>query len=257
MVNTGFSFEASGPWDEIAGVVVDVEELIWDEVREAIEDAVYDTVPDLLEDSLGDVRISEDFEVLDNVYSLLAKINAIDADADGISVHLATRMLPAVTYGVAADGTGPDGAPRYFHTPPTWGVSTSGTNLAVNTDFINQVLFAFFEGGLLNRTLTSDDLGIDMATISLLMPGLTDMVIATEPLLPPVARPRARMMPTPSTARRTTTTCSSATSTSLSTTERPQRKTSTCRSTSAPRPRCRSRPAVTGRASDWSSGSPW
>ena len=169
VVNTGFSFEASGPWDEIAGVVVDVEDLIWDEVREAIEEAVYDTVPDLLEDSLGDVRISEDFEVLDNVYSLLAKINAIDADADGISVHLATRMLPAVTYGVAADGTGPDGAPRYFHAPPTWDVSTSGTNLAVNTDFINQVLFAFFEGGLLNRTLTSDDLGIDMTTISLLM----------------------------------------------------------------------------------------
>ena len=50
MTNTGFSFEASGPWDEIAGVVVDVEDLIWDQVRDAITDAVYDTVPDLLED---------------------------------------------------------------------------------------------------------------------------------------------------------------------------------------------------------------
>ena len=82
------------------------------------------------------------------------------------SVRLGTRMLPAVTYGVAADGTGPSGFPSFGYALPSWD-STSGTNLAVSTDFINQVLFAFFEGGLLNRTLTSEDLGLDAATISL------------------------------------------------------------------------------------------
>ena len=142
--------------------------------------------------------MSEDFDVLDNAYSLLAKISAIDADADGISVRLGTRMLPAVTYGVVADGTGPSGFPSFGYALPSLDTGTSGTNLAVSTDFINQVLFAFFEGGLLNRTLTSEDLGLDAATISLLMPGLTDMIIATEPLLPPVAMPRSDAMAEPS-----------------------------------------------------------
>ena len=190
VTNTGFSFSASGPWDEIADVVVDVEGMVWDMVAEAVEDAVYDTVPDLLNDSLGDVRLVQDFEAFDNHYEIYASVGAVDVDESGIAIHMRTRVLPDVVYGIAADGDGPSGYPAFNYGLPTWGAGTSGSNLALNTDFINQVLFAFFKGGLMNRTLSADDLGLDTATIGLLLPGLTDMIIETEPLLPPVARPR-------------------------------------------------------------------
>ncbi len=42
----------------------------------------------------------------------------------------------------------------------------------------------------MNQTVTGEELGLDMSTIMLMMPGLTDMSIITEPLLPPVALPQ-------------------------------------------------------------------
>jgi hypothetical protein len=156
-----------------------------------VKDAVYDTVPSLLEDTLGDVRVEQAFDLTDNVYTISAVVQALDVDESGISIHMKTQVTPdeATGWGVTS---GPTGSPYFGFDAPSWDEAT-GTSLALSTDFINQALFAFWRGGLLDQEVTDEDLGLEMSTISLLMPGLTDLTILSLPRLPPVAVPREDM----------------------------------------------------------------
>ena len=61
--------------------------------------------------------------------------------------------------------------------------------MGLSTDVLNQMMFAFWQGGMLDQTLTEDALGLDPAIIGLLLPGVTSMNIITTPLLPPVIVP--------------------------------------------------------------------
>jgi hypothetical protein len=193
----GFTFEASGPWDEIADLVIDVEAEVRERIEDAVVDAVFDTVPDLLDDTLGDLRVEQSFDLAGNTYDLFALAQALEVDESGMTIHLKTKVSPDEELGGGAS-TGPTGSPKYGFTAPSWvsaappfGSTASGTNLAISTDFLNQTLFAFWRGGVMDQELTDEDLDLDMSTIGLLMPGLTEMTLVTIPLLPPVAVPRS------------------------------------------------------------------
>jgi hypothetical protein len=186
---SGYSFTADGAiWGTLADWA-DVEGMIWDELESAVLDTVDDTVAPLLGDTIGDVRIDQDFEIMASVYTLTAVVQALNVDESGISVVMKTQVKAdeAIGWGASA---GPSGAPFFNFGEPAWESST-GTSLALNTDFINQALFAFWQGGFMDQQVTDEDLGLDMGTIGLLMPGLTDMTMLTLPMLPPVAVPRS------------------------------------------------------------------
>ena len=184
----GFDVEVSGAWDTIAGWVgVDVDDIVWGELVDAIDDEVRETVPELLGDTLSDLVVEEEIEAMDNTYTLSASIGGLVIDDDGIEVRFKTSFAPEEVLGAAAE-VGPTGSPVYSYGLPDWTFAT-GTSLALGGDFLNQALHGFWLGGMLDQELTDADLGLDMATISLLMPGLDELTMVTTPLLPPVAMP--------------------------------------------------------------------
>ena len=74
---------------------------------------------------------------------------------------------------------------------PSFDGGGSGTNMGISADVLNQMMFAFWQGGMLDQFLTEEDLGIDSSLIGLLLPGVDSMNVVTTPLLPPVIVPRS------------------------------------------------------------------
>jgi hypothetical protein len=186
----GFDVDVSGPLDSIAGWIgVDIEDMVWDELSDAIRDAVEDAVPDLLGDALSSLALDEDLEIMGNIFQLSARLSGLIVDDDGMDVRFKTKFTPEDVLGGGVEG-GVTGSPVYGHDVPYWDDAT-GTTLALSTDFLNQAFYAFWQGGVLDQELDAEALGLDMATVSLLLPGITDLLIVTTPMLPPVAMPRA------------------------------------------------------------------
>jgi hypothetical protein len=185
----GFDVEVSGPLDSIAGWIgVDIEGMVWDELSSAIESEVEETVPDMLSDTLGSLALDEDLEIMGNTIAMSARIAGLVVDDDGMDVRFKTKLTPAEVWGGGVEG-GVTGSPVYGYDVPYWDDAT-GTTLALSTDFLNQAFYAFWQGGVLDQELDAEALGLDMATVSLLLPGITDLLIVTTPMLPPVAMPR-------------------------------------------------------------------
>ena len=60
----------------------------------------------------------------------------------------------------------------------------------MSTDLLNQLMFAMWQGGLLDQELTAEDLGVDPAVLALVFSDVEDLTMVTTPLLPPVFTPR-------------------------------------------------------------------
>ena len=73
---------------------------------------------------------------------------------------------------------------------PDLSLTDSGLSMAMSTDVLNQMMFAMWQGGLLDQSLNAADLGVDPALLGLLLPGIDDATIVTTPGLPPVFTPR-------------------------------------------------------------------
>jgi hypothetical protein len=187
----GFSVDIDGSLGDIASFVgIDVEELVEDELASAIQGAVEDVVPDLLADSLSSLSFDQDFDVGDNTYTLAARLQAAEVDENGLTFRMSTQMNVAEERGVGALA-GPEFFPYFGYTPPIPEEEGSGTDMSLSTDMFNQLMFALWRGGMLDQELTEEDLGLDMDTIGLLLPGLGDLTMVTIPLLPPVLIPRS------------------------------------------------------------------
>ncbi|MAY80716.1 MAG: hypothetical protein CL930_08010 [Deltaproteobacteria bacterium] len=187
----GFSVDIDGSLGDIASLVgIDVEELVEDELASAIQSAVEDAVPSLLGDSLSALSFDQDFEIADNTYTLAARLQAAEVDENGLTFRMSTQVNVAEERGVGAL-YGPEFFPYFGYAAPVPEDEGSGTDMNLSTDMFNQLMFALWRGGMLDQELTEEELGIDMATIGLLLPGLEDLTMVTTPLLPPVLIPRA------------------------------------------------------------------
>ena len=186
---SGFYVEVDGPIDTIVGWFgFDVEDEVWGPLSSAVEGEVAALAPDLIDDTLSALELEVPIDLLDNTYTLSATIAAVDVDDDGLDVRFGTRLTPDEVLGTGVM-VGPSGAPLYGYGAPDW-AAASGTTLALSGDFINQLLYAFWQGGLLDQEVTDEDLGFDLSTIALLLPGLSELTMVTTPLLPPIATPR-------------------------------------------------------------------
>ena len=67
--------------------------------------------------------------------------------------------------------------------------TVTGTKLSISLDFLNQLFYQVWGGGVLDMALSGDELGLDVSELSFLLPGLTELNITTEALLPPVIVP--------------------------------------------------------------------
>lgn len=183
--SSGFDFDFdSWLYDALDYIGVDIDGMVRDYMEQAISDVVYDEVPAVVGDALQDLEIGYSFDLADNTYQFLAVPDSVGVDETGITLGLGTTFS---TSSWTSSRTGL-GSLYYGYAQPTW-VGDTGTQIGVSADFLNQVFYAMWGGGLLNQTLTDEDLGLDVADLALVLPGLTDLTVTTEPLLPPVVIP--------------------------------------------------------------------
>jgi hypothetical protein len=189
---SGLVFEASGGAGVLEDIVeffgVDIDGMIEDELTGAIETEITSAIPDLVEEAMSGIRVSQSMDIGDNSYTILAIPEHIDIDAAGMNIALKSLVTPytAVAEGWAISPPGP-GLGDFSY--PTFAETSGGTEIALGIDFLNQLMYAVWGGGLLDTQLTDEDLGIDVALIALVLPGLEDLTLVTTPTLPPMIVP--------------------------------------------------------------------
>jgi hypothetical protein len=188
---SGLTFDAGGAAGAIEAIAefagLDVDGLIEDNLLGAIEAVVEDDIPPLIEDTLGSVDVTETFDIGTNSYTLSAQLHEVEVLYTGIELWMQTTMTPDEVRSDFAL-SGPD-VPYAGYGAPTFAASDGGAEMAISMDFANQAMHAFWAGGFLDMELTDEDLGIEMAAIALVLPGLTDLTMVSQATLPPLLVP--------------------------------------------------------------------
>lgn len=162
----------------------DLESEVEAQLGAAVENAFGSAVPDAISEGFGDLTVEEEIPVGDAIATLTATPSALAVDDTGITLSLAT----SVSVDTWALGRAAEGSLVYGYAAPAW-TGTPGACMAMSADFLDQVLYAAWGGGALSMEATDEDLGVSMSLISALLPGLTDLYLTVDPLLPPVAVP--------------------------------------------------------------------
>lgn len=183
--STGFVFDFdSWIYDAANFFGIDIDGMVQDLLEDMITDVVQDEVPAMLEDVLQGLELSFDIELFGNTYIIVAQPHGIWVDDDGLTLSLQTYISPDQWL---APYTG-IGSLYADYAMPSYG-PTPGMVLSISDDFLNQALFAFWGGGLLEQNLPFTDLGIDPTEFAFLPPNMTDPQIVVSAMLPPVVLP--------------------------------------------------------------------
>jgi hypothetical protein len=185
VTSAGFTFDwDSWLYDVMSFFGLDLSGLIQGYMEDAIEGAITDEVPSLVADTVGDLEIATDLDVGGNTYRFDAAPSYASVDDLGMTLGLETTFT---TGQWSHDEEGP-GSLYGDYTLPTYASGTPGMQLSLSLDFLNQVLYAFWGGGVLDQTLTEDQLGLDLGSLSTFLP-FDSLSIQTNALLPPVLVP--------------------------------------------------------------------
>ncbi len=183
--SAGFVFDMdSWIYDAANFFGIDVDGMIQDLLEDMITDVVQGEVPAMLEDVLQGLELAFPVELFGNTYTIVAEPYWIGVDDDGLTLSLQSYISPdqwlAPVTGLGSLYAG--------YTRPGYG-PTPGMVLSISDDFLNQALFAFWGGGLLEQDLLFADLGIDPTEFPFLPPNMPNPQIVTSALLPPVVLP--------------------------------------------------------------------
>jgi hypothetical protein len=185
VTSAGFTFDwDSWIYDVMSFFGVDLSGLIQSYMEEAVEGLVSDEVPSIVGDAVGDLEIATDLDLEGNTYSFSAEPSYCCIDDQGLSLGLATTFTTAAW---AHDTEGP-GSLYGDYSLPLYASGTPGMQVSLGLDFLNQALYAFWGGGVLDRTLGEAELGLDLGSLSTFLP-FESLSIQTEALLPPVLVP--------------------------------------------------------------------
>ncbi len=161
-----------------------IEGIIEDALVDAVQGAVEEEIPPLLEDLLQSLEIAQELDLMGSSYSFSGLPSSITVDEYGIELGLeANLMTDAWLHADEGLGSLYGGYPS-----PTW-VAGTGMGIGLSMDFLNQLLYQIWGGGLLDLEMGSEELGLGGDEMDLLFPGATDLRITVDPLLPPVAVP--------------------------------------------------------------------
>ena len=186
----GLEVEIGSGLTDMAGAIgLDIDTLIIEEMRSAVEGAVGGASDGLLDGALGDFGVDETFEISGMSYTLQAELGTLEVDDLGMTLGMETRVVPEEVLSAGAI-EGPEYLPVFDWWSPDLSLTESGLSMALSTDVLNQMMFAMWQGGLLDQSLNAADLGVDPALLGLLLPGIDDATIVTTPGLPPVFTPR-------------------------------------------------------------------
>ncbi len=185
VASAGFTFDwDTWIYDAMGFFGLDLSGLIQGYMEDAIEGAITDEVPSLVADAVGDLEIATELPVADNVYTFDAAPSSVTVDDLGLTLGLQTRFT-------AQEWRHPEEGPGSLfadYSLPLYRAGTPGMQLSLSLDFLNQALYAFWGGGVLEQTLGEEELGLDLGALSTFLP-FEGLSIETNALLPPVLVP--------------------------------------------------------------------
>ncbi|MCP4872782.1 MAG: Ig-like domain-containing protein [Proteobacteria bacterium] len=141
-------------------------------------------LPDVLESAFADLEIVQEIDLLGATLEIAALPQNIEIDDDGMTIALessaAAEPLPGAPptlgswrrsdYDIPTYGAGPDFA------------------ISLGDNFTNQLMHAVWQAGVIDFSMESDELGLDLSSLGDILP-LTTIEFETVPLLPPVVGP--------------------------------------------------------------------
>lgn len=165
---------------------IDIDGIIESYLVDALASMAEDQVPDLVHDAVQGLEIAYSFDIEDNTYDFDALPYEISVDDAGMTLGLETYFTTASW---ESPFTGSPGSLTYPYDPPTYASSTAAMELGLGQDFLNQAMYAFWAGGLLDMQMTSEELGFDTGDLATFLPQLESLSIATVAYQPPVVIP--------------------------------------------------------------------
>ncbi len=166
------------------GLDDDVDDLIKGYMEDAIVSAVESEVPAALEDALQGLELSSTLDLMENTYSITAQPYDIEVDSSGLSLSLQSWFT---TDSWESSHTGLGSLYGAYSVPSF--ASTPGMILSMSLDFLNQALYAFWGGGILDMQMSGEEMGLDVSDLEMFFSDITELNISTEALLPPVVLP--------------------------------------------------------------------
>ena len=143
-------------------------------------------LPVIIEDALAGINIATTIPLLGADLDIEALPQDIDIDVNGMTIAL--ESIVSAPPGPAAPAT-LGSWNRSDYTLPTYGI-TPDFDLSMADNFVNQLLHAVWQAGVIDFSMDSSALGLDLASLQDFLP-LTTIEFETLPLLPPVVGPSA------------------------------------------------------------------
>ena len=139
-------------------------------------------LPGVLEDAFADLEIAQEIDLMGATLEIAAVPQAIDIDDWGMTI--AMESAAAAEPGPSAPATlGSWRRPDYDL--PVFSTTSYDFGLGLSDNFVNQLMHAVWQGGVMDFSMDSDELGLDLSEIGDFLP-LTEIAFETYPLLPPV-----------------------------------------------------------------------
>jgi len=165
---------------------VNIDAIIEGLLVDALADMAEDEVPELVNEALEALEVSQTFEMSGINFDLDALPYQVSVDDQGLTLGLSTWFTAqswANPYGENL------GSLVYPYSVPSFATPNGEMELGIGEDFLNQAFYAMWSGGLLEMSMTDQDLGLDMDDLALFMPGLSAMTVEISGALPPVVVP--------------------------------------------------------------------
>lgn len=137
-------------------------------------------LPPPIEEALESIAIEEEIDMLGATATLEALISDVWTSSGGMNVYLqvdasvdAEADVPEAPGSLTLGGqASPDGSQPLA--------------ASIGADTLNRLMFAAWQGGVLNLEVSHEETGLDADTLGLLFEGAETMDLVMEPLLPPV-----------------------------------------------------------------------
>lgn len=183
----GFSLQiyGAGILGDVLNVVLGWLSPLFETLMETILPPVLESqLPTIIEDALAGINIATTIPLMGTDLDIEALPQDIDIDVDGMTIAL--ESIVSAQPGANAPATLGSWR-RSDYTLPTYG-ATPDFDLSMADNFVNQLLHSVWQAGVIDLSMDSTELGLDLTALQDFLP-LTTIEFETMPLLPPVVGP--------------------------------------------------------------------
>ena len=178
--SSGFEFDFDNfMYDAMGYFGMDLDMFVVGMVESTFATMMTEQVPLEAQTALQEMNIERVVTVMESEYLLTGEIQNVDLDGEGVSVSYKTLFTPPTSkhsdaLGILSiDTTAPEMS------------SNEKVNAGISSNLLNQVFFGLWDGGALDMEMPGEMMGINAEDIAMMMPGVTEVVIATQAMLPP------------------------------------------------------------------------